>query len=127
MSAYFLFFSVDMPFLYYSSMKGNSCEESSSLMEDNLGHLGFVAISPMMLASSWCATWLAVIRQCEFSAVGSLEIFLIILQAFRVLPVLSFDVIISSHLLLLSASILLISSYLHAIKRVARVLLLYAS
>ena len=49
-----------MPFLYSSSVKGNTSEESSSLIGDSLGHLDFVGISPQPLTSSWCATWLAV-------------------------------------------------------------------
>ena len=110
MPAAFLFFSVVMPFLSSSSVKGNTSEESSSLIGDNLGHLDFVGISPRPLTSSWCATWLAVTRQGGFEAVGSLEIFLIVCHAFRLLPVRSVDVIISSHLLLFSAVILLISS-----------------
>ena len=57
-------------------MKGNIIEESSSLIVDNLGHLSFVDISPRPLTSSWCATWLAEIRQGGFGAVGSLDIFL---------------------------------------------------
>ena len=55
MTAAFLFFRVAMPFLYSSSVKGNTSEESSSLIGDNLGHLGFVGISPRPLTSSWCA------------------------------------------------------------------------
>ena len=89
-----------MPFLYSSSVKGNTSEESSSLIGDNLGHFGFVGISPRPLTSSWCATWLAVTRQGGFGAVGSLEIFLIVCHAFRLFPVKSVDVIISSHLFL---------------------------
>ena len=110
MPAAFLFFSAAMPFLYSSSVKGNTSEESSSLIGDNLGHFGFVGISPRPLTSSWCATWLAVTRQGGFGAVGSLEIFLIVCYAFRLFPVRSVDVIISSHLFLFSAAILLISS-----------------
>ena len=110
MPAAFLFFSVAIPFLYSSSVNGNTSEESSSLIGDTLGHLGFVGISPRPLTSSWCATWLAVNRQGGFEAVESLEIFLIVCHAFRLLPVRSVDVIISSHLLLFSAAILLISS-----------------
>ena len=56
----FLFFSVTMPFLYSSSVNVNTSEESSSLIGDNLGHLGFVGISPRPLTSSWCATLLEV-------------------------------------------------------------------
>ena len=110
MLAVFLFFSVAMPFLYSSSVKGNTSEESSSLTRDNLRHLGFVSISPWLLMSSWCATWLAVTRQGGFGTIGSLEIFLIVCHAFRLLPVRSVDVIIYSHILLFSAAILLISS-----------------
>ena len=87
MSAAFLFFSVAMPFLYSSLVKGNTGEVSSSVIGDNLGHLDFVGISPRPLTSSWCATWLAVTKQGGFEAVGSLEIFLIICHAFRLLPV----------------------------------------
>ena len=106
--AVFLFFSVAMPFLYSSSVKGNTSE--ASLIGDNLRHLGFVGISPRPLTSSWYATWLAVTRQGGFEVVGSLEIFLIVCHAFWLLPVRSVDVIISSHLLLFSAAISLISS-----------------
>ena len=52
-----------MPFLYSSSVKGNTSEESSSPIGDKLGHVGFVGIFPRPLTSSWCATWLAVTRQ----------------------------------------------------------------
>ena len=99
-----------MPFLYSSSVKGNTSEETSSLIGDNLGHLDIFGISPRPLTSSWCATWFAVTRQAGFEAVGSLEIFLVVCHAFWLLPVRSDDVIISSHILLFSASILLISS-----------------
>ena len=109
MPAVFLFFSVAMPFFYSSSVKGDTSEESPSLIGDNLGHLGFVDISLRLLTSSWCATWLAVTRQGGFEAVGSLEIFMIVCHAFWLLPVRSVDVIIFSHLLV-SAVILLISS-----------------
>ena len=87
-----------MPFLYSSSVKGNTSEESSSLIGDNLGHLGVVGISPRLLKSSCCATWLAVTRQCDFEAVGSIEIFLIVCHAFRMFPVRSVDIINSLHL-----------------------------
>ena len=66
----FLFFSVAMPFLYFYSVKGNTSEQSSSLIRDNLGHLGIVGISSRPLTSSWCATWLAVTRQYGVGAVG---------------------------------------------------------
>ena len=93
--AAFLFYSVAM-LLYSSSVKGNTGEELSSLIGDNLRHLGFVVISPGPLTSSWCATWLAVTRQGGFGAVVSLKIFLMICHAFRLLRVRSVDVIISS-------------------------------
>ena len=113
----FLFFSAAMPFLYSTSVKGNTSEESSSLIGDNLGHLGFVGISPRPLT-----------RLGGFEAVGLLEIFLIVCHAFRLLPVRSVVVIISFHLLLFSAAILLISSLpvsrVRAINRVAHVLFL---
>ena len=82
MPAAFLFFSVAMTFLYSSSVKGTASEESSSLIGDNLGHLGFVGISPRPLTSSWCVTWLAVTRQGGFEVVGSLEIFLIVVVVY---------------------------------------------
>ena len=69
-------------------------EESSSLIRDNLGHLGFVGLSLQPLTSNWCATWLAVTRQGGIEAVGSLEIFLIVCHALRLLPGRSVDVII---------------------------------
>ena len=109
MPAAFLFLSVAMPFLYSSPVKWNTRDESSSLTGDNLGHLVFVGISARLLTSSWCATWLAVTRQGGFGAIESLEIFLIVCYAFRLLPVRSVDVIISSHILLFSAAISLIS------------------
>ena len=43
-------------------MKGNTSDESSSLIGDILLHLGFVDIFTQPLTSSWCATWLAVTR-----------------------------------------------------------------
>ena len=110
MTAAFLVFNVAMPFMYSSSVKWNTSEESSSLIGDNLGHLCVVGISPWPLTSRWCATWLGVTRQGDFEAVGSLNIFLIVCYAFWLLSVRSVNVIISSHLLLFSAAILLISS-----------------
>ena len=65
-------------FLYSSSVKRNASEESSSLTGDNLGHLGFVGLSPRPFTGSWCAAWLALTRQGGFGAIGSLEIFLIV-------------------------------------------------
>ena len=109
MPASFVSFSLAMTSLYASSVNGNTSEESFSLIVDHLGHLGCVGISPRPLTSSWCATWLGVTRQGGTEAVGSLEIFLIVYHAFRLLPVRSVDVIISSHILLFSAAILLIS------------------
>ena len=85
-----MFFSVVMPFLYCSSVKGNTSEVLSSLTGDNLGHLGFVGISSAVDAPfmrSWCATWLAVTRKCGFGDGVSLESFLIVCHAFRLLPV----------------------------------------
>ena len=131
MPAAFLLLSVAMPFLYYYPVKGNTSEESSALTRDKLGHLGLVGISPRLLTCSWCATWLAVIRQCGFGASESLEIFLIVCHAVRRLPVRSADVIISSHILLFSAAILLIGSLpvsrVVLSKRLLMYCLLYAS
>ena len=78
MPAGFLVFSVAKPFLYSSAVKGNTSEESFSLIENDVGHMCFVGISPRPLTSSWYATWLAVTIQGGFEAVGSLEIFLIV-------------------------------------------------
>ena len=106
----FLFCSVAIPFWYSSSVNGDTSEESSSLIGNNLGHLGFVGISPRPLTSSWYATWLAVTSQCGFGVDGSLDIFMIVCHDFRLLPVRSVDVIIPSHLRLYSTTIFLISS-----------------
>ena len=65
-------------------MKGITSAELSSIIGDNLG----ISRRP----SSWCATWLAVTRQCGFGAVGSLDICMIVCHAFRLLPVRSVDV-----------------------------------
>ena len=81
MPASFLFFSVAMPFLYSSSVNGNTSEESSLLIGDNLGHLGFVGISPLPLTSSWCAV-LVVTTPGGFEAVWSLQIFLIVVVVY---------------------------------------------
>ena len=125
MPAAFLFLNVAMPIVYSSPVKGNASEESSSITRDNLGHLGFVGISPRRLTSSWCANWLAVTRQGGFGAIESLEIFLMVCHAFRLLPVRSVDVIISSHLLLFSAAILLISSLPVSMVVLSKRLLMY--
>ena len=95
-----------MPFLYSSSVKGNTSEESSSPIGDNLGHLGFVGISPRPLTSSWCATWLAVTRQGFWSCwiVRDLS------DCLPCLPAVASQISLCHHLLLLSTAILLNSS-----------------
>ena len=74
--------SVAMPFYYSSSVKGDTSEESPSLIGDTLGHWGFIGISPRPLMNRRCATWLAVTRQGGFGAVMSLEIFMIVVVVY---------------------------------------------
>ena len=71
MPAAFLFFSVAMPFLYSSSVKGNT---------RTLGlhwHLSSTVDEQLV------CNLVAVTRQGGFEAVGSLDIFLIVCNAFR--------------------------------------------
>ena len=47
-------------------LKGNTSEESSLLIGDNIRHLRVGGIPPRPLTSSCCATWLAVTRQGDW-------------------------------------------------------------
>ena len=63
-----------------------------------MGHFCFVDIVPCPLMSNWCATWLAFTRHGEFGVVGSLDSFLIVYHALRLLCVRSVEVMTSSQL-----------------------------
>ena len=90
------------------------------------GHLGFVGIVPWPLTSRWCATWLELTRNGGLGEVGSLDSFLIVCHALRLLWVRSIDVMTSSHLFFFSSFIVsyqLVSSLQGSFgKRVACVL-----
>ena len=73
-----------------------------------IGRVGLVGMSPLLLTSSWCATWLALTEHGGIGVIGSLDMFLISFHAFRLLCVRSIEVIISSHL-----SLLLLSTHFH--------------
>ena len=86
-----LFLSDAIPFLYCSSLNADTNDGYPSTVGSE-GHLGFVDIVPWPLTSRWCATWLELTRHGGFGEVGSLDIFLIICHALRLLCVKSIDV-----------------------------------
>ena len=82
MPAALLFLSAAIPFLYSSSLNADTNDGFPSTV-GSAGYLGFVGIVP--LTSRWCATWLALTRHGGFGEVGSLDSFLIVCHALRLL------------------------------------------
>ena len=99
MHAALLFLSAAIPFLYSSSLNADTNDGFPSTV-GSAGHLGFVGIVPWPLTSRWWATWLGLTRHGGFGEVGSLDSFLIICHALRLLWVRSIDVMTSSSFLL---------------------------
>ena len=84
MPAALLFLSAVIPFLYSSSLNADTNDNFPSTV-GSAGHLGFVGIVPWPLTSRWCATWLELTRHGGFGEVGSLDSFLIVCHALRLL------------------------------------------
>ena len=84
MPAALLFLSAAIPFLYSSSLNADTNDGFPSTV-GSAGHLGFVDIVPWPLTSRWCATWLELTRHGGFGEIGSLDIFLIVCHALRLL------------------------------------------
>ena len=61
------------------------------------GFIDFIDIVPLPLTSSWCTTWFALSRHWRLVEVRSLDNFLIVCHALRLLEVRSVDVMTSSH------------------------------
>ena len=80
-----LFFSIATPFLYSSSLKGYTIEYSPSVAGGNTGRFGLDGMVPLPLTRSWCATWFALTIHGGFDVVGSLDSFLIVFHAVRLL------------------------------------------
>ena len=80
-----LFLSAAIPFIYSSSLNADTNDGFPSTV-GSAGHLGFVGIVPWPLTSRWCATWLELTtRHGGFGEVGSLDSFLIVCHALRLL------------------------------------------
>ena len=79
-----LFLDAAIPFLYSSSLNADTNVGFPSTV-GSAGHLGFVGIVPWPLTSRWCATWLELTRHGGFGEVGSLDSFLIVCHAMRLL------------------------------------------
>ena len=86
------------PFLYSSSLKQWAIVGVPSWLGESIGNFGFVGIVPWPLMSNWCATWLAFTRHGGFGVVESLDSFLIVCHALRLLCVRSVEVMTSSQL-----------------------------
>ena len=84
MSAALFFLSAAIPFLYSSSLNADTNDGFPSTV-GSAGHLGFVGIVPWPLTVRWCATWLELTRHGGFGEVGSLDSFLIVCHALRLL------------------------------------------
>ena len=80
-----LFFSISTRFLYSSSLKGYTIESSPSVAGYNTGCFGLDGIVPLPLTRSWCATWFALTGHGGLDVVGSLDSFLTVLHALRLL------------------------------------------
>ena len=84
MPAALLFMSAAIPFLYSSSLNADTNDSLPSTV-GSAWHLGFVGIVPWPLTSRWCATWLNLTRHGGFGEVRSLDSFLIVCHALRLL------------------------------------------
>ena len=76
--------SVAIPFLYSSSLNADNNDGFPSTVGSAV-HLGFVGIVPWPLTSRWCGTWLVLTGHVFFGEVGSLDSFLIVCHALRLL------------------------------------------
>ena len=84
MPAALLFLSVAISFLYCFSLNEDTNDGFPSTV-GSAEYLGFVGIVPWPLTSRWCATWLELTRHGGFGEVGSLDSFLIVCHALRLL------------------------------------------
>ena len=84
MPAALLLLSAAILFIYSSSLNADTNDGFPSTF-GSAGHLGFVGIVPWPLTSRWEATWLELIRHGRFGEVGSLDSFLIVCHALRLL------------------------------------------
>ena len=100
MPAAFSFLSVANLFLYSSLGKGYTNVTFPVASVGNTGHLGLHGMMLWPLMNRWCLTWLELTRHGGVEVVGSLERFLIVFRALRLLCVRS------SHLFLFSSVIL---------------------
>ena len=75
-----LFFSVATPFLYSSSLNGDTMEVPASV-SGITGRFGLEGMLPLPLTRSWCATWFALTKHGGDDEVGSLESILIVFHA----------------------------------------------
>ena len=93
-----LFFSVATPFLYSSSLKGDTMEVPASV-SGITGRFGLEGMLPMPLTRSWCATWFALTKHWKAFWLWECD-------AWRLLWVMFVDVMTSSHLLFFSSIML---------------------
>ena len=130
MPAALLYFSAAIPFLYSSSLNADTKEGLHSTV-GSTGRLGFVGIVPRPLTSICCAIWFALTGHGGVVEVGSLDGFLIVCHALRLLWLRSMDVMTSSHLFLFCSFIVLINfvpvSSVPSPKGLLEYCLLYAS
>ena len=84
MPAALLFLCAAIPFLYSSSLNADTKDGFPSTV-GSAWHLSFVGIIPWPLTSRWCVTWLELTRHGGFGEVGSLDSFLIVCHALRLL------------------------------------------
>ena len=82
MPAALLFFNAAISFMYSSSLEECAIVGLPSWICGSIGRFGGV---PRPLMSNWCATWLAFTRLGGFGVVGSLDSFLIVCHALRLL------------------------------------------
>ena len=110
MPAALLFLSAAIPFLYSYSLNADT-NNGFPFTVGSAWHLGIVGIVPWPLTSRWCATWLELTRHGGVGEVGSLDSFLIVCHALRLLWVRSIDVMTSSHLFFFSSFIMSINLF----------------
>ena len=84
MPAALLFLSAAIPFLYSFSLNADTNDDFPYTVVC-AGYLGFVGSVPWPLTSRWCATWWELTRHGGFGEVGSLDSFLIVCHAVRLL------------------------------------------
>ena len=93
MPAALLFLSVAIPFLYSSSVNGKTSDCSLCSTVVRIGRFGLVAMFPLPLTSSWCATWLELTKHGGIGIIGSLEMLVIAFHTSHMLCVRSIEVI----------------------------------